>query len=449
MRGQMQAMPAIIVGSVFGLFAGLWIAGSAVYGVLLANLGIPIGVLPFLDTHGMLASVQCHRAGVDVYAPNPCDVLGRPHDYAPALLHLSLLPVTVGWTLYVGVGLVAVFLLGLLLLPPAPGRLGAAAMFLAGLSPPVLFAMERGNLDLLIFAVAALAASLSVAGGRARAVGYLLVTCCAALKYYPVLLLVLAVRERFSRALLVVLAAGGLLVGLALLSGADQTVRALALAPTDTPASIYLMGARNLPLGLAELLGWSPWAAQVMIGGLAMMAAGLAWTTVRGVRSAVAAFATRDRAFLLAGAALLVGCFFLSQNVAYRGIDLLLVLPGLMRLSGMRTLTQRIMAYTTGTVLFLLWHDALGAAGRPAVLVGETWILAELAWWWTIAVLGGVLAAAILASPAMQPVLAAAQRLRLASVRAVMMVGTAGTCSPVWSASRVKATARAMHGRLT
>jgi hypothetical protein len=34
---------------------------------------------PLLDTHAVLAAIECHRLGIDIYAANPCDVLGRFH----------------------------------------------------------------------------------------------------------------------------------------------------------------------------------------------------------------------------------------------------------------------------------------------------------------------------------------------------------------------------------
>ena len=398
---------AIAAGSVFGLFAGLRLSGSAAYDALLRALGIPAFRFPFLDTHGVLASLECYRAGVDVYAVNPCDVIGRPHDYSPVLLRFAVLPVTVDWRVSVGIGLVVVFLLGLLLLPAPRSRTGVALMFAAGMSPPVVFAMERGNLDLLIFACAAVAASLSVSNSRIRSIGYGLAIFCAALKYYPVMLLALAVRERFVRALLAGAAAAAVLCGIAVLTGPAETLRALSLAPKNGHASIYLIGARNLPLGLQAVFGWSGTAVAGFTALVAVAAFAGALALARALHGRIHALGTRESSFLLAGSALFVGCFFLAQNAEYRAIHLLLALPGVIALSGRATLPQRIFAYTAGITVLLLWQHVLATAAGPGRLGAEAWFIGELCWWWTVAVLSGAMLAIIQASPAMQTLRAA------------------------------------------
>jgi hypothetical protein len=134
---------------------------------------------------------------------------------------------------------------------------------------------------------------------------------------------------------------------------------------------------------------------------------------------------TRQTDFLFTGAALICGCFFASQSVIYRGIYLLLALPGLAELSRRQQtpLRRRLFASAGAAIVFVLWTPFLdqclkfvgltgpvayiGLARRTALLnhydnydnfPGFTlgyvlWLAGELAWWWIITLLLAVLGA--------------------------------------------------------
>jgi hypothetical protein len=135
---------------------------------------------------------------------------------------------------------------------------------------------------------------------------------------------------------------------------------------------------------------------------------------------------TRQLDFLVAGAALISGCFFASQSVIYRGIFLLLALPGLAELSRqIPTASGRRLFGSAGpAVVFVLWtpflDECLNLAGLSARLqyIGVSpqtalllhypnnynnfpsstwgywlWLASELAWWWIITLLLAVLGA--------------------------------------------------------
>jgi hypothetical protein len=107
---------------------------------------------------------------------------------------------------------------------------------------------------------------------------------------------------------------------------------------------------------------------------------------------------------LTVGAVLVCGCFFVGQSVGYRGIFLLLVLPGLLRLShDAKSKTLRgIARHTCWAVVFVMWVLSLQWSFVAAGLARETiaydspiglvhWLLHELAWWWIVTVLLSVL----------------------------------------------------------
>lgn len=168
------------------------------YAALLTILGAAPFPFPFLDAHGVLSAVQCHRLGVDVFAENPCDILGRPLNYSPLWLLLAALPVTTAWTVTTGLALLALFLASLLLLPAGRSWWQVAIITLATISGSVAFALERGNVDLIIFVLTAVVARLVPLRLWLRCVGYAIAVLAALLKFYPAVLLLTAVRERIA-----------------------------------------------------------------------------------------------------------------------------------------------------------------------------------------------------------------------------------------------------------
>jgi hypothetical protein len=122
------------------------------------------------------------------------------------------------------------------------------------------------------------------------------------------------------------------------------------------------------------------------------------------LRSALAMLTEAERGFLVIGAALICGCFFVGQNASYRGILFLFVVPGIARLAlapepgpG-----RHLFRIAGGLILCLLWGLSLQqlvawlSGGTDSPMGGSAamnlyWILHEIAWWWVIAVLLGVL----------------------------------------------------------
>jgi hypothetical protein len=276
---------------------------------------------PFVDLHDILLGGACWRAGVDVYTPSAC-LGGGVFNYSPLLLRLAVLPLGPADTLWLGWVFCAAYLAALALLPPPRTRrafwLHAAAAF----SPASYYALEQGNLDVLIFAAAVSGLWLLGRGGRGRFLAYALFAAGAAAKFYPVALLALAWREgkRLRRALVVAGAVGALLA--VALAGHD-ILAALAIIPSGTPFRASF-GRIDLPRGLA-LMGYLPGGAAGLVSWLLVLAAGaVAWGRRKAWRG------ERDL-FLPGAAAVTVFCFLAAQNIEYRAIFLLPALPALLR----------------------------------------------------------------------------------------------------------------------
>jgi hypothetical protein len=115
----------------------------------------------FLDTETIMSALRCQRDGVDVFVTNPCDPLGRVFDYSPLWLAAVTLPVTPAWTTAVGLAFDLAFLASLLLFPAGRTPLGVMIITVAALATPSAFALERGNCDLIIFALSCCGAALA------------------------------------------------------------------------------------------------------------------------------------------------------------------------------------------------------------------------------------------------------------------------------------------------
>lgn len=322
---------------------------------------------PFVDLHDILLGGQCWRQGVDVYRPSAC-LGGGVFNYSPLLLLASYLPIGPQDTLVGGLVFCVAYAAALMALPGGPKRLIAAAAF----SPVAYYALEQGNLDVLIFAATVLALRLPWRGP-----GYGIFALGAAAKFYPAAFFLLALREK-PRHLAWLAGAGLAGLALVLLFDFHSLVAALVQLPSGTPFRASF-GRIDLPRGLA-MFGLLPRGSAQAVGWLLALAAfGVAaWR-----RSAwrLEALPADEALFLVAGAVVISFCFLTAQNIEYRAIFLLLALPGLLRLG-------RVLPWL---VVLLMWEAVPRAllAGLaqpyfPGPLTFCFWLAREAGWWWLV-----------------------------------------------------------------
>jgi hypothetical protein len=400
------AVPAAALGA-FAIMALLWALGWQSVGMaLLRGLGVEPGIIPFLDAHAVLAAAECQRRGIDVYLTNPCDVLGRPHVYSPLWLTLVPVGVTATATAWVGAVLDVLFILGLAALIQGRGKGETAVMMVAVFSPMTVYALERANNDLVVFLLVLVAGLLLERSRPSRLCAYAVLLGAALLKYYPVVLLALIARERRRDALI---AAAGAVTTAVVFVAAYHDVIGPALSNTAKIASglsYYTdsFSSRNLPFGLATGLARLHVVALIAIVLFAVLTA----FAVARVRRTVVLFdsagidwSTSEMRFAAIGGLLVTTCFFTAQNVGYRGIFLLFVLPGLVQSRRVvdSVAARRFLTCMVGALLFLMWGECfrrglLGAfhetpGGRVAMVF---WVVRELVWWWLIAALAALVA---------------------------------------------------------
>ena len=206
-RGRAVVVAVLVV--YFSLLAAL--GGHARWG----RLGVPPLSPPFADMRSVTSGWECTRRGIAVLPTNPCDPYNhRPANYPRIWMWPSFLGLGQGATVALGLAVAAVFFVAALaVLPRAAGAADGLAYGLAVCAPAVMLGVERGNVDLALFAWSCsrrccCAAGASPAGPRTGS------SCSPAiLKLFPIFAAAVLVRQPRRRAvagLAVVLGSFGL-----------------------------------------------------------------------------------------------------------------------------------------------------------------------------------------------------------------------------------------------
>lgn len=391
----------------------------------------------FTDWEWIPSAIRCWSQGVNVYLGNPCFPLeeNQGYNYSPLWLRLSFLQYAERWTNAASLAMCALFFASLASLPRPRTWRDQVLILFAALSCATLLGMERANADLLIFLMVIAALNLLRRSLALRWAAYALVTFCGLLKFYPLAAMIVAFRER--RPMFLAVAAASVAALAALVLAWHEEVRVM-LSNLPVPSYFKLQfGAADLPAGLGVTVGKffekglhrdmdaaraiGALVTRIALPVLVIAAVAGAAALARTVRLPVAqrALSARETDFLVVGAALICGCFFAGQSVIYRGIFLLLALPGLNALSHTMPTPggRRLFAATGALIVFVLWTPFLDACLFAAGLTVKIeyqgspydwfpnmpagyllWLASELAWWWIVAVLLAVLGSFMLAT---------------------------------------------------
>ena len=324
-------------------------------------LGVDTGPSTFFDARNVMAALECRRLDFDPLVENPCDPWGRPIVYPRIWLLLRFLGLDQSDTTLFAVVAILIFVgaylwvLGRLTL--GEGTLAALAVC----SPAVMLAMERANMDLVVFAL--LVAAIAVWGrpGYSRTVASPALVLLAALaKIYPVFGLAGFLASRERRPMLSALGCGAILLVWAAVTRDDLR----ALAATAPQGEYYAYGARILISRTFRVIvpgGWEGGQATTQaLAALPIVLLGIgSWFLVRRRILVVDHdFGTRTLAFHI-GALIYLGTFQIGNNFDYRLVFLLLTLPQLFYWSTSDDARNRLGAVALVSVVVLLWVGSL------------------------------------------------------------------------------------------
>jgi hypothetical protein len=402
-KGPNFLLPTLAVVALIGC-ATLYVAAPKTYSGLLGFFGFTVWPYPFFDAEAVAAGISCWHSGIDVFASNPCDRVGRAGIYSPLWLWIPSLPTGGGWTNVYGLISVIAFIVALGSLPRARTPIVALFMVFALMSPAVVFAVERANADLLMFALTMLAIVLLEGSLRVRLAGYIVVMLAGLLKYYPIALLVFVAGERPIRA--IAITAGCVLTTIVLI-WLEFDALSKAIHYSVAPASMGLyetdcFGAASLGQFFADIahhrLGVEVSSYAITIGvTICAASGGFALARRSATLDALHALSTRESLCLVAGSLLFCFCFFASVNVLYKAIFALLFLPGLLAPTGAEAekASPADWRAAAGAILLAIWFQPLesllafrlgwfdfdsGVLAAPTLTI-FFWLLRQSLWW--------------------------------------------------------------------
>ncbi|MCX7846599.1 MAG: hypothetical protein N2595_00985 [bacterium] len=317
---------------------------------------IPVMEPTFSDLYVVTSGAETFAHGLDPFFLNPYDSEGRRLNYPRIWQWLGYLGVRTSHTVPLGITLVALFVLGLFLAVPLPSHLHALLLGACLLSPAVLFAVERGNADLFIFFLLALA----IAAARSWALACWFVFCAYILKLYPLaaaaIFLRYPKRQAIIASLLFFLSAAAYLViissDLPLISAA--TPRG---ASQSYGIHVFWTQVQNANASLGAIAKTCTLAAALLIPFTALT------LPVFLPRPSIAESKMLD-AFRV-GAAVYCTTFLLGNNWDYRLIFLLFAVPQLGSWLHHPSPPFRLLARTAlATLLLSLWHFLIARLSR-------------------------------------------------------------------------------------
>lgn len=289
-----------------------------------ATVGVEPGDRSFADLRSVTSSWDCERRGIQTFPNNPCDPFHRPANYPRIWTQFGRVGLGQSDTVPIGVAIGIVFFIAALAVV-GPLTLGEGAVYGATLlAPATLLGVERGNVDLLMFA-------LVVAGvllvRRSSWLGAVPIALAAVLKIFPGFALAMLLRRRGRWPAAAAAVAVLLVYGIVTLNDI-RTLRSV--IPRETVNS-YGAGVVVESLRLAGV-SWTQSAMEVRYVRLAVIALGLllalALVLVARRRSAGDPDERRLDAFW-AGAGVYVGSYVFGSNFDYRLAFLVLCVPQL------------------------------------------------------------------------------------------------------------------------
>lgn len=228
------AVLAAVAAVILALCVGVHLHGSL--SAAWKMFGLPALSPLFADTRTITHSIDCLQSGQDPFLVRTFDPWRRLYNYPPIWLDLRYLGVTSRSSNLLGSVLALMTVIAFLLLFRARTWLTSVIVFLAVPSKAILFAVERGNTDQLIFFLLVVGFFLIDRQKTAvrNTLKSVLIVCLTVLKIFPVVAAVVLVRNRKST-LTVLLTALLSIAALKLTSGAY-----LPLVLGNTPQDTYV-----------------------------------------------------------------------------------------------------------------------------------------------------------------------------------------------------------------
>lgn len=138
---------------------------------------------PFVDWKIINSANECYHLGYDVYIDNPCDYKNRVHAYGSFFLKIKFSEILISYWPYIPFIFISFFLIIISNHFDLKNRSHLILFFLFIFSPTTLLAIERANIDIIIFLILIL-----ICYYRSNILSLILVSISSYAKLYPVFL---------------------------------------------------------------------------------------------------------------------------------------------------------------------------------------------------------------------------------------------------------------------
>jgi len=383
----------VLAAAILVVFLAVLLSFRAVNGTTpWAHVGVEPGDRSFADLRSVTSAWDCQRKGIQAFPNNPCDPFHRPANYPRVWIQLGRVGLGQGDTVPLGIAIAVLFFVSALAVT-GPLKLWEGAVYGAALiAPATMLGVERGNVDLIVFALVVLGLLLVRRSAWAGAAPIVL---AGILKLFPAFAVVvlLRLRRRWPAALASIVVLG--VYALATL----HDIRTLRHVIPRVVVNSYGAGVVVEALRLAGV-SWVQSASEVRYVRVAVIGLGalLALALLLIGRGDGGSDGRRLDAFW-AGAAIYLGTYVFGNNFDYRLVFLLLCIPQLCAWARNGSSPAPWPAAALGALLVTLW---LSSSQPPLPFGLQTWYVKlsfppeEVLNWLLFAWVGAALAAGLL-----------------------------------------------------
>lgn len=424
-RGLVRFVPVLIGIAVFAFMSGLYAADHQLYLAILRAVGMSPQNIAFIDSQFLYAAKKCWDLGYNVYKEVPCYPIPGQYSYSPLWLRLDFLPDDNDVSrISIGMATDILFILSVATLPSPRTWRESVLMTMALVSTSVIFALERNNVDVWMFLLIVAAGHLLTSTGHRRWTGYGLFLLAGLLKYYPITLLILAIKEK-PKQFLAIMAMAGCIGGAFLFLYHSEIANSFANVPRHHPFG-DMVGIINLPLTIATMTPAftnssstpnsliTPSLRLILTGLLVVLA--IRMSRRPGFVSAWRQLPASDKIWLSIGCIVMSGCYLMAQNVSYRLIYMLITLSGLLafRRTSTEARTRELITLAAVLIVPTMWMEGIRhwvdiairqfhiGHADGVLIVFLAWLFRELTWLYLATIMLAIVAESIMQSPCIQ-----------------------------------------------
>ena len=181
----------------------------------------------FADWSVIIQANICKEKGFDVFVNNPCDQWNRKHVYGEILLYLPFIKIFPKfYFLIFPIFLNLLFIFTVVKLFTYNDNVKYFSIFIFIINPPVLLAIERANIDIIIFLITVL-----IAKNKNLLVKHILIIFASISKIYPIFLLIEFFFEKNIKKIIINLIVISLLILLIIFFQWDSYIKLFKLKP--------------------------------------------------------------------------------------------------------------------------------------------------------------------------------------------------------------------------